>query len=239
MEPTIIGLAISALVPKLLELLKSQRWAPFINHYSPWVNRTTAVAIAFVTAVGVTVDFDSTAGVLTVGGLLPDQILRIGLTWLLNFAVQEGIYRRFINTPSSTPRDARRGGFNVIPILLAVGLSAVACAGKSKAIAVQADSTIYTILEGVQRGADELTASGAITKETRQALSPYLLKALKLGRSFNEAVSASTPLQAIAPLLDALRELKIQLSKLIPASLGGALVADLDRAIGLVPTGGQ
>lgn len=124
--------------------------------------------------------------------------------------------------------------------LVVVALCALsACAGKSKAIAVSADATIYNILAGVQQGADQLTASGAISKETRQALSPHLLKALQLGDAFNRAVRAGSVFEAIPALVDALRVLRVQLSQLIPASIGGGLVADVDRAIGLVPSGGR
>jgi hypothetical protein len=139
---------------------------------------------------------------------------------------------------SSAARARRNGGIYLVPILLAVGLAA-GCAGKSKAIAVQADATIYTILSSVQTGADQLQAGGVITADERRALSPALLKALKLGRSFNEAVSASTPLEAIAPLLDAIRELQEVIRKIVPASAQGALLSKLDRAAGLLPAGGQ
>jgi hypothetical protein len=238
MEATAIGLVISAFVPKILELLKSKRWAPFIQPYAPMLNRCTGAVVALLTTVGVTIDFDAVAGVLTVGGLLPDQILLTGITWLMNWGVQELVYYAFINRPSAVPPTGRRGGLYLVPILLAVGLAA-GCAGKSKAIAVQADATIYTILSSVQTGADQLQASGVITADERRALSPALLKALKLGRSFNEAVSASTPLEAIAPLLDAIRELQEVIRKIVPASAQGALLSNLDRAAGLLPAGGQ
>jgi hypothetical protein len=128
----------------------------------------------------------------------------------------------------------KRGGFYLLPILLAVGLAA-GCAGKSKAIAVQADATVVSILTGVQSSADQLLASGAITVETRRAIAPYLLKALQLGDNFNRAARAGASFAAIAELLDALRTLKVQLSTLLPASLGGNLAAQVERAIGLVP----
>lgn len=112
MDNYVIGLVVSALVPKLLELLKPKRWAPFVRDYAPTLNRITAVLVALVTAIGVTVDFDVTAGVLTIGGLLPDQIIRTGLTWALNFAIQEAVYRRLVNAPSRVPSSARRGGLS-------------------------------------------------------------------------------------------------------------------------------
>ncbi len=140
---------------------------------------------------------------------------------------------------------ARRGGMYLIPILLAVGLAASGCAGKTKAIAVQADSAIYTLLSTVQAGADAITKADCqpgqpcLTTAARRELSPSLLKALRLGKAFNGAVSASNPMQAIGPLLDALRELRGVLERLVPAAARASLLQNLDKAIGLVPAGGQ
>lgn len=247
MEATVVGLVISALVPKLLELLKSNRFAPFINHYSPWVNRTTAIAIAFLTALGVTIDFDSAAGVLTIGGLLPEQMLRLGLTWLLNFGVQELVYRQFVNQPSSASRSARRG--DLLVVMLAAGLTLSGCAGKSRAIAVQADATMATILTTIQQGADALVRDDCkagqpcITIEQRREISPALLKALRLGRAFNEALAAKTPVDLVKPLVEALAELRTAIERVVPPSVRTHLVTYVERAFALLPpgaaTGGQ
>ena len=130
-----------------------------------------------------------------------------------------------------------RGTGATLAVLLALGLavSVAACADKTRAIAVQADATVVTILTSVQAGADQLVTDGQITIETRRAIAPHLLKALKLGDNFNRAVRAGVSFTALTELLDALRTLKIQLSTLLPASLGGNLVAQVERAIGLVP----
>lgn len=124
-----------------------------------------------------------------------------------------------------------------LSLVLLFSVSAIAaagCAGKSKAIAVQADATVYAMLSSVQAGADLLVKEGKITVDTRREIAPYLLKALQLGRAFNRAARADQPLEAVAPLLDALRILKLQLSRWIPASLGGNLIAEVERAIGIV-----
>lgn len=137
---------------------------------------------------------------------------------------------------SDRARAAESRRVYLLPLLLAIGLSAsVGCADKTRAIAVQADATIYTILESVQTGADQLVASGQITPATRAALAPYLLQALKLGDNYNRAVKAGVSFTALSELLDALRTLKIQVSTLIPSAFGGSLVAQVERAIGLVP----
>lgn len=237
MEATLVGLLVSAFVPKILELLKSQRWAPFIAHLSPRLNRLTAIAIATLTTLGVTVDFDAATGVLTVGGLLPHQILSFGLSWLLNFAVQEAVYRKFIN--QDPDRFVGIRGFRVWPIVLALGLSAAACSTHARGVAVKADATIYSVLVTVQDAADQLTTQGVITIETRRELSPHLLKALKLGRAFNESLQASTPFEMVKPLLDALGELRGVIERLLPAGAQAVLVPSLERALALVPQGAR
>lgn len=93
----LISLAISGVVPYVLERLKARPWVPFVQPYAPHLNRVTAILVSIATAVGVTVDFDATLGVLTVTGLLPEQLLRSGLQALANFMLQEGIYRTRID----------------------------------------------------------------------------------------------------------------------------------------------
>lgn len=204
MESTLVGLAISAVIPKLLELLKSKRWAPFIHHYSPWVNRTTAIALAFVTAIGVTVDFDATLGVLTVGGLLPEHMLRLGLTWILNFATQEAIYRRFFNTPSSSPPTARRGGLFLIPLLITAGLAS-GCASlgyRTGHTLVQAETAIHAAIGITVETGNRLCASKILDAPRCVRFNEKLLPVLKDAKAFNNAIqtnsSASIPAMVLA-----------------------------------------
>lgn len=93
----LVSLAISGLVPYLLERLKGRPWVPIVQPYAPALNRTTAIAVSVLTALGVTVDYDATVGVLTVTGLLPEQLLRSGLQAAANFVLQESIYRTRID----------------------------------------------------------------------------------------------------------------------------------------------
>lgn len=149
MNPEIaVALVVSAVVPKLLELLKSKRWAPFIQPYAPVLNTVTAGVVALVTALGVTVDFDAAAGVLTVSGLLPDQLLMTGVTWLVNWAVQEIVYRGFINGPTRVPsRHHRR---YLVPLLLAAGLSAQ-CAKVAPALVAGEQSVRAAVVEAADK----------------------------------------------------------------------------------------
>src|SRR3990167_1112344 len=104
---------------------------------------------------------------------------------------------------SERARAAEANRVYLLPLLLAIGLSAgVGCADKTRAIAVQADATVVTILTSVQAGADQLVTDGQITIETRRAIAPHLLKALKLGDNFNRAVRAGVSFTALTELLD-------------------------------------
>lgn len=93
----LVSLLISALVPYVLERAKAWRWLPVIQPYAPVLNRVTAVAVSIVTALGVTVSFDAELGVLTVAGLLPGEMLRLGMQAAGNWLVQELVYRTRID----------------------------------------------------------------------------------------------------------------------------------------------
>lgn len=140
-------------------------------------------------------------------------------------------------TEATVDRKVSAGTGATLAVLLACGLavSVASCAGKARAIAVQADATVYTLLTSVQAGADALETQGRISHDTRLALAPHLLKALKLADNFNRAVRAGVSFTGLAELWQALQTLKVQLSSLLPAGLGGDLIAQVERAIGLVP----
>ncbi|MGE0040477.1 MAG: hypothetical protein AB7H88_09290 [Vicinamibacterales bacterium] len=111
------------------------------------------------------------------------------------------------------------------------------CAGKARAVAVQADATVYNVLAAVQDGADTLERDGAITSAQRQAIAPALLKALKLGDAYNRAVRAHSPFEALPALMQALEALRADLLALLPRVLPVNLVGLVNQAIGLLPAG--
>ncbi len=93
----LVALVVSALMPRLLEALKTRAWFPLMHRSAPLLNRVTPVLVALGTASGITWSFDG--GVLTVSGLVPDDILRGVLLWALSAAVQHGVYERTIREP--------------------------------------------------------------------------------------------------------------------------------------------
>lgn len=241
----LVGLLVSFAMPWLLERLKSYKWAFFIEHYGPVVNRVTAIAVAICTALGVSATFDAAHGTLLLSGLFAGQIAQHALNALMNLVVQELVYRKLVNDTDPASKVAKRAGFYMVPILIALALSTSACAPQSKgrAIAVKADATIAAVLVTIQQEADAIVKDDCkprqpcITKAQRREMSPALLKALRLGRDFNEAISSQTAYQlVVGPLLNALLELKDVIARVVPESARVALMGNVDRVIAL--TGG-
>lgn len=154
-----------------------------------------------------------------------------------------GLITRSKVTPLDTALTIPRSRVPAIVLVAVLGAATAACVftPKQREVAVQVDAAVYTALTSVQAAADQLVTDGLITVETRQALSPYLLKALRLGRAFNRAAAADAPLATVAPLLEAIRELREFVVKLLPAATTAKLLELLDGARALVPapTGGQ
>lgn len=96
MPEPILSLLIAALMPYLLEWLKPKTWFPFIEPAMPQLNRATAIIAAVATALGVGMDFDATAGVLTITGLKAADLARLAATAIANLAVQQAVYRTAI-----------------------------------------------------------------------------------------------------------------------------------------------
>lgn len=88
-----IVLIVNALTPRLLEYLKAASWFPFVRPGSPWLNRTVAVVVAAMTALGITASYNAEFGVLSVSGLMPDTLLRKALVVAVGFLMQEASYR--------------------------------------------------------------------------------------------------------------------------------------------------
>lgn len=99
----LVGILVSLGVPFLLQRLKREQWAVFIHEHAPVINRVTAVVAALLTSLGVRLAFDADLGVLTVSGLIPDDVLRLGAQALANLVAQESAYRQFVNRPRPKP----------------------------------------------------------------------------------------------------------------------------------------
>lgn len=97
----LISWLVSAGTPYVLQWLKAQPWAPFIQPYAPTLNRITAVAASLVTALGVTWTYDAATGQLVVSGLVLADVVRLGLSIVGNFVVQEVVYRTRLHTPKA------------------------------------------------------------------------------------------------------------------------------------------
>lgn len=188
----LVGLLVSAIAPKLLEWLKPARWAPFIKPYAPRLNRLTAIAVATLTTLGVTVDFDAAAGVLTIGGLQAEPLLRFGLTWILNFALQETVYRRFVNTDDAPI--VRRGGFYLVPLIVSIS-SASACAKVGPTV-IAGEKTVRTAVvmaaEKIEPLVCHVEARKVLTNTPCLQLLDALEPAVDLAIAYNRALRDGT-----------------------------------------------
>lgn len=227
MESTLIGLIVSAVVPKLLELLKSKRWAPFIQPYAPVLNTVTAGGVALLTALGVSVDFDSARGVLTVSGLLPGQLLQTGMTWLLYWVTQEGVYRVAINRPSAVPPSR----LYLLPLLFAIGASS--CASATGAL-VTADKAVYEAISRTQDTVDRLCDAKVMPAPDCQKFNTALVPAIDAADSFNRAVRANSTAE-IPVMVSSLTRLGNAVVALLPDEAQRAdLAARIEYAKGLL-----
>ncbi len=93
MIASLVSMVFAVLTPAVLQYLKPQPWAPFIQHHAPTLNRITAIVIAIGQVAGVSFAFDATSGTLTIGGLVLSDMARIAATTILAFIAQELTYR--------------------------------------------------------------------------------------------------------------------------------------------------
>jgi len=92
----IVMFVVSNLTPALLEWLKSKAWFPFMARFAPVLNRITPMVVAAIMAAGVTVQFAD--GVLSISGLVPDQMIRGVLLAVFGAVTQHVNYRVFVRS---------------------------------------------------------------------------------------------------------------------------------------------
>ena len=90
----ILMLLISVISPWVLEKLKWARWFPLMQPVAPFLNRATPLMLSALIAAGVTIQFDQTAGVLMVSGLIPSDVIRGLLLWGVGATTQHLTYTR-------------------------------------------------------------------------------------------------------------------------------------------------
>lgn len=229
MDPSVIvGLIVSAVAPKVLELLKAQRWAMFIQSSSPRLNRFTAVVLASLTTIGVTMDYDATAGTLLIAGLLPGQMLSLGVTWIVNFAVQEIVYRKFVNRPPDYV-----GPRGLVVLLLAAGLTASCATAIPAALTVEKSvrTTIVTVSEKVEPLVCSPEARQVLTNAPCLHLLDHLEPATEIAITYNRTL-ASGQLPNIAAMTTAIKNLIAAVRSVVPdGAEKTSAIADLEGAL--------
>ena len=100
-----VMLVVSALVPFILERSKDWAWFPLmqrVHRFAPLVNRVTPLAISFLAAVGVTISFDASTGVLSIAGLVPEQVIRAGVLAVVGMVTNQASYHGLVK-PKAAP----------------------------------------------------------------------------------------------------------------------------------------
>lgn len=83
-------LAGAALLAYLLQWLKATRLVPFISEHTKGINRALTGIMSLAASIGIHYNFDSTAGILTIGGLHAGSILHGLWAWAQQWAFQQG-----------------------------------------------------------------------------------------------------------------------------------------------------
>lgn len=89
------------MISALLQWLKNKPWFPFTNINTAALNRATAMALAFITAVGLHYTFDAEGGVLTITGLTVANIAHTAWASVQQYALQQGVYKGLVKKGDS------------------------------------------------------------------------------------------------------------------------------------------
>jgi hypothetical protein len=86
-----------ALAVFIIQKMKAWSALPWINHWTPNVNRAVAIGSSFLTAVGVHMAYSSVDHTLLISGLSLTGILGMMWVWIKQFALQEYVYQSAAN----------------------------------------------------------------------------------------------------------------------------------------------
>ncbi len=81
----------------IIQKLKNWSALPWINHWTPNVNRAVAILSSFLTAIGVHMAYSSVDHTLLISGLSLTGILGMMWVWIKQFALQEYVYQSAAN----------------------------------------------------------------------------------------------------------------------------------------------
>lgn len=90
-------LALAGFVSWAMEYLKNSSWFTVSDHTTEVFNRGFSWFLAIATSVGLTLQWDPTVGVLTIGGLLPYEIAKMAGLTLQQRAFQWMAYKGFVS----------------------------------------------------------------------------------------------------------------------------------------------
>lgn len=91
--------SLALLVPYVLQYLKKSKWFPLVSYTTDKLNRTISAVIAFVAGFGIAINFDDSAGVLTVTGLTIAGLWTGTLHAVQQFLMQHTVYKLAVAPP--------------------------------------------------------------------------------------------------------------------------------------------
>lgn len=101
-EQIMLNLGLAWLSTHIIEWLKRASWFPLLNSGSDWLNRLASVFMALVNATGIHYVVTGSAvegGTITITIPMLSVVVSGLLTWLGQFAMQEGLYQATLKTP--------------------------------------------------------------------------------------------------------------------------------------------
>jgi hypothetical protein len=98
-----------------LQFVKNSRWFPWLTVESQKLNRIAGVVIAFATSLGILMNFDHAAGILTISGLTGANLLHAGARFIQQYAFQQVAYKTVVAPP--LPGALQAGAAEKPPVL--------------------------------------------------------------------------------------------------------------------------
>ena len=101
MESELISsqLAFAYVTSSVMEFLKNLSWFPLLQKEAKVLNTLIAVVVAFIVAIGIHWTFDAAQGTLVISGLTWGSIGHGFISWVQQFAFQQGAYKMLVAPP--------------------------------------------------------------------------------------------------------------------------------------------
>lgn len=104
-------LALAALLAYLLKWAQKSNVVPYITEHTRGINRAATAVLSLIAAIGISYNFDSVAGTLTITGLHASALLAGLWEWAKQWAFQQGASDMIFT--KAIAEDVQRGDVNL------------------------------------------------------------------------------------------------------------------------------